>query len=95
MLKRIYHVINNITKLKVGNIRKYQICSELEMEILIKYLCKKGVLFGICIETKLSKKIYAICDKNKFKLKFFKQNTKPELNKIISSANLNFKTLHH
>jgi hypothetical protein len=40
MVKNIYHIIQNIKKLKEGRIKKYQIFSELELEILCDYLKK-------------------------------------------------------
>ena len=49
MVKNIYHIIQNIEKLKEGKIKKYQIFSQLELEILCDYLKKNNILHTIKI----------------------------------------------
>jgi len=49
MVKNIYHIIQNIEKLKEGKIKKYRIFSQLELEILCDYLKKNNILHTIKI----------------------------------------------
>ena len=49
MVKNIYHIIQNIEKLKEGKIKKYLIFSELELEIICDYLKKNNILHTINI----------------------------------------------
>ena len=49
MVKNIYHIIQNIEKLKEGKIKKYKISSQLELEILCDYLKKNNILYTIKI----------------------------------------------
>ena len=49
MVKNIYHIIQNIEKLKEGKIKKYRIFSQLELEILCDYLKKNNILHTIII----------------------------------------------
>jgi len=49
IVKNIYHIIQNIEKLKEGKIKKYNIFSQLELEILCDYLKKNNILHTIKI----------------------------------------------
>lgn len=49
IVKNIYHIIQNIEKLKEGKIKKYKISSQLELEILCDYLRKNNILHTIKI----------------------------------------------
>ena len=51
MVKNIYHIIQNIEKLKEGKIKKYRIFSQLEVEILCDYLKTNNILHRIKIES--------------------------------------------
>lgn len=53
MVKNIYHIMQNIEKLKEGKIKKYQIFSQLELEILCDYLKKNNILHTIKIGSRL------------------------------------------
>jgi len=49
MIKNIYYIIENIKKLDSGKIKKYQISSELELEIICDYLKNNNILHTITI----------------------------------------------
>lgn len=49
MVKNIYHIMQNIEKLKEGKIKKYRIFSQLELEILCDYLKKNDIVHTIKI----------------------------------------------
>lgn len=51
MVKNIYHIMQNIEKLKDGKIKKYRIFSQLELEILCDYLKTNNILHRIKIES--------------------------------------------
>jgi len=50
MVKNIYHIMKNIEKLNDGNIKKYNISSQLELEVLCDYLKKNNILHTIYID---------------------------------------------
>ena len=49
LVKNIYHIMQNIEKLKDGKIKKYRIFSQLELEILCDYLKKNNIVHTIKI----------------------------------------------
>lgn len=51
MVRNIWHIIQNIEKLKIGKIKKYRIFTQLELEILCDYLKNKNILHTIKIES--------------------------------------------
>jgi len=50
LVKNIYHIMKNIEKLNDGNIKKYMIFTQLELEILCDYLKKNNILHRIKIQ---------------------------------------------
>jgi hypothetical protein len=61
MVKNIYHIMQNIEKLKEGKIKKYRIFSQLELEILCDYLKKNNIVHTIKI---VSRKFRCVINKN-------------------------------
>jgi hypothetical protein len=61
MVKNIYHIMQNIEKLKEGKIKKYRIFSQLELEILCDYLKKNNIVHTIKI---VSCKFRCVINKN-------------------------------
>jgi hypothetical protein len=57
--RRIYNNIVNVSKLKDGKIRKYQVFNELELKALVQYLDSNNILFRILD----GKRLYDIHDK--------------------------------
>jgi len=51
LVKNIYHIMKNIEKLNDGNIKKYNISSQLELEVLCDYLKKNNILHTIYIDS--------------------------------------------
>ena len=49
MIKNIYHIIQNIKKLKSGRIKRYRINCELELEIICEFLKNHNILHTILI----------------------------------------------
>jgi hypothetical protein len=62
MVRNLYNILKNIEKLSVGKIKKYQIFTQLELEILCHYLKSKNILHTIqlntCFQTNKGNKIY-------------------------------------
>ena len=93
MVKNIYHIIQNIEKLKEGKIKKYRIFSQLEVEILCDYLKTNNILHRIKIE---STRFRCIINRNlsydeykKNYYAYFRQNGKNyEKNKILDCFEL-------
>lgn len=96
MVKNIYHIMQNIEKLKEGKIKKYKIFSQLELEILCDYLKKNNVVHTIKI---VACKFRCVINKNfsydKYKENYdvygayFRQNGKNyEKNKILDCFEL-------
>ncbi len=93
MVKNIYHIIQNIEKLKEGKIKKYRIFSQLEVEILCDYLKTNNILHRIKIE---SARFRCIMNRNlsydeykKDYYAYFRQNGKNyEKNKILDCFEL-------
>ena len=93
MVKNIYHIIQNIEKLKEGKIKKYRIFSQLEVEILCDYLKTNNILHRIKIE---SARFRCVINRNlsydeykKNYYAYFRQNGKNyEKNKILDCFEL-------
>jgi len=60
MVKNIYHIIQNIEKLKEGKIKNYRISTQLELEILCDYLKKNNIEHAIKITGKMEWPTYYI-----------------------------------
>lgn len=63
MVKNIYHIMQNIEKLKEGKIKKYRIFTQLELEILCDYLKKNDIVHTIKI---VACKFRCVINKNLF-----------------------------
>lgn len=93
MVKNIYHILQNIKKLKRGNIKKYQIFSQLELEILCDYLKHQNILHTIYITYGEYSPRHDILydeykEKHVFYKSYFNNNMEYENCKIISIYNL-------
>ena len=93
MVKNIYHIIQNIEKLKEGKIKKYRIFSQLEVEILCDYLKTNNILHRIKIESARFRRIMnrnlSYDEYKKDYYAYFRQNGKNyEKNKILDCFEL-------
>jgi len=88
--RRIYNNLININKLKNGKIRRYQVFNKLELEIIIKYLITKNILFRICEQNISYERLYHMLDKS-YKFCFSMNEYYPENNKVLKNTKLYIK----
>jgi hypothetical protein len=96
MVKNIYHILQNIKKLKRGKIKKYQIFSQLELEILCDYLKHQNIFHTIYITFGDFSDRYDLTyakykEKNIFYKSYFNNNMEYENCKIMRIYNLYIK----
>lgn len=93
MVRNIYHIIQNIEKLSAGKIKRYQIFSQLELEILCHFLKSKSILHTIFL-THNDNKIFNILHdeyvkkSSRYNMYFNKNGLDYEHNKILNCYQL-------
>lgn len=93
MVRNLFNILKNMEKLSAGKIKKYQIFSQLELEVLCHYLKSKNILHTIFLTYKGDKIFEIFYDEyveqsSKYKMYFNKNGLDYEKNKILNCYQL-------
>ncbi len=89
MVRNTYNIMKNMEKLSAGKIKRYQIFSQLELEILCHYLKSKNILHTIYLTYKGDKIFNILYDEyvvnsSRYKTYFNRNGLDYERNKILN-----------